>query len=186
MAWLNTLIKHLGDLLRWWVVIAPWEQAVRVRLGKRTKLLEGGIHLRIPKIDLVYKQSIRLRYCSIPTQTLTTRDGIAITTSGMAGFEIADIMRVYQTLHHPDAVVYGRAMSIISETVVNSTREDCTPSRVEMVVKESLQGYIEEMGLRLVDLSITDFAAVKTFRLIQGEPMDWISNDLDTSTSEVE
>lgn len=48
-----------------WVVVAPWEQAVRVRLGKHLSVLNAGVHLKLPFADLVYLQSVRLRISGI-------------------------------------------------------------------------------------------------------------------------
>lgn len=184
MTWLNTLLTNFTGLFKWWVVIAPWEQAVRVRAGKHQRLLGAGVHLKVPYVDKVYIQSTRLRYCSIPTQTLTTKDGHAVTTSGIAGFEIADIEKVYNTLHHPDAAVYGEAMDVIAKAVVTNSREACTPAWLAKHVRHQMGSRVEAYGLELRTLAITDFAVVKTFRLLQGEPMDWINNDVDTGQAD--
>ena len=36
------LIREFFRLFQWWVIIAPWEQAVRVRAGKHLTLLQPG------------------------------------------------------------------------------------------------------------------------------------------------
>jgi hypothetical protein len=53
------IIEALKGLLVWWVTVAPWERALRVRLGKRVTLLGPGVHLRIPVADRVFGDSGR-------------------------------------------------------------------------------------------------------------------------------
>lgn len=64
---MNAFVEILRSFWRcfiWWVVIQPWEQGIRVRLGKKRVRLEPGIHFRIPYLDAVFKQSNRLRWAA--------------------------------------------------------------------------------------------------------------------------
>ena len=58
---IRELFAQLSNVLTWVVVVAPWEQALRIRWGKTATLLKGGVYLRIPFIDRIYRQSVRKR-----------------------------------------------------------------------------------------------------------------------------
>ena len=68
----TALLKQIGQIFRWWVIVAPWEQGLRVRAGKHVLLLKPGLHVRIPYIDQVFIQSSRLRIVHLAMQTVLT------------------------------------------------------------------------------------------------------------------
>lgn len=174
---MNTLAQILSgikNLLTWWVTVAPWEQCIRVRLGKRLKLLKAGIHLRLPVLDRVYIQSVRLRSTDFPIQTITTKDGHTVTVAGTMLYEIVDIMKLYTTLHHAEGVVVDMVASAISRTIHSLNREECSPQRVQDDATQQVE--LERYGINQTSIHITDFAFVKTYRLI----MDHKSRNWDT------
>lgn len=44
IAWLSGVLNSW----KFWIVIAPWEVGVRIRLGRKAVALGPGLHLRIP------------------------------------------------------------------------------------------------------------------------------------------
>lgn len=165
MSWVKELFAGLRDLIVWWVTVAPWEQALRVRLGKHVQRLETGVHLRIPGIDRVYRQSIRRRTCDLSMQTLTTSDGATVTVAGSLRYAIADIELLYQTLHHAESTLMDLAGGIVARTITQLARSECTADAIEAAVRRELD--IQQYGLTDAELYVTSFAFVRTYRLIQ-------------------
>src|SRR6267154_2769131 len=89
-AFIDLLLKFWA-LLIWWVVVEPWEKALRVRLGKRVVEFGPGIHFRFPYIDVIYRNSTRLHFTSLDPQTVTSQDGKTITFAGVFGYVIEDL-----------------------------------------------------------------------------------------------
>jgi len=52
------LLDYILNIFKIWVIVQPWEQGLRVRLGKHIKLVNGGLYFKIPYIDSYYIQSI--------------------------------------------------------------------------------------------------------------------------------
>lgn len=171
MSAIREIFRELGGLLRWWVVVAPWEQAVRVRMGKHVTVLSAGVHLRIPFADRIFRQSIRRRFSSIPTQTVTTRDGQTVTVSGTMGYAIADVGKLYNTLHHAEDTINSEGQGVIARFVARNAFADCLPEAIEAHVANALD--LRRYGLEGMEFFVTDFAAVRTYWLIQGQPHDW-------------
>lgn len=157
------LIRSFFRGVRPWVVISPWEQGLRVRLGKHVRVLGAGVHLRIPGLDVVHIQSVRRRISTIGTQTLTTTDDRTITVAGSLGYEIADIEKLYRGLHHAEDTLQQLGRRAIAKYVTIHQLSDCTPRQLEGLADELA---FEEYGLHNPELAITDFAVVKTYRLI--------------------
>ena len=165
------VLARVGNLFRWWVTVAPWEQAVRVRLGKHVEVLGAGVHLRIPGVDRVFRQSTRRRFTSVPTQTVTTKDGRTITISGALAYAIGDIGKLYDTVHHAEDTLETEAQASVAKFIRAHTLDLCDPGEVEKHVTEDID--LSRYGIVDVEFSITDFAVVRTFRLITGEPKNW-------------
>lgn len=175
MGILKDLIDYLSKLFTWWVVIMPWEQGVRVTLGKTIKVLEKGIYLKLPLIHVAYVQQRRLRVISIPIQTLSTKDGNVITISCCAGYSIEDIFKVYNTIYQPDMTISNYILGRVSEYVSTHNLNECSIKEIEEYIKSSLSTL--DYGLKYDYINIVNFASVKTFRIIQDST--WLNEGLD-------
>lgn len=163
---LSQLLSGMQNLLQWWIVLAPWEAGIRVRGGKTVTVLGAGIHFRIPFLDRFFVQSTRYRITDLPIQTISTEDGHTITLKSQVGYRITDIHRLYETLHGAEATIGSLAQSEISEFVVTRPLADCNPHQIEAVVTSYLGKKLREFGIGAADVTITDYARVKTYRLI--------------------
>ena len=181
MSIFREIFNMIIRMFTWLVVIAPWEQAVRVRLGKYVVVLKAGIHLRIPFFDRIYRQSIRRRITLIGMQTLTTKDGVAVTVSGAVGFEIVDLLKLYQTLHDADDTIAFETLGMISDFIISHDLDECRAEDVKASVENKMN--LEDYGLGKQEFFLTGFAVVKTFRLLQGNVREWKVEGAFTTTN---
>ena len=180
MSGLRQLLDALRNLLTWWVTVAPWEQAIRVRLGKRVSLLGAGVHLRIPIADRFYLQSVRTRVATLPAQTLVTKDGKALTVAVTVRYRIADLLRLYETLHHAEGTIANIVLGAVGEFVVGNDLVGCHPERLSPAVAKAAD--LSRYGLDDVGVTVQTFASVRTFRFITGDGHAWGYGDpLETS-----
>lgn len=172
-------LEKITQVVKFIIVIAPWEQGLRVRLGKHVKLLEAGIHLRIPFVDRVYCQPIRRRLCVIPAQTVTTDDGRAVTLSGALGYRIINLRTLYDNLHDAQDTLETMAASCAASYIFGHSLEDLKPEEIEDHVSKSLG--LDRFGLGDTEFKLCNFAAVRTFRFISGGFRDWQTDRFNTS-----
>lgn len=170
--------------LRPWVVVAPWEQALRVRAGKHVQLLGSGFHVKLPVLDMMYLQTVRLRVCNFGygRQTVTTKDGVTVTFSGAIGYGILDLEKLYRTLHHAEDTLQSLARGMIAEYVNTHFAEACAPARITKRVGADLARRFKQYGLDQVCLYLTDYAVVRTYRIIGDNGPYGSGSSLDTST----
>ena len=157
-------IKQFLQAFQVWLIVAPWEQGLRVRFGKHVKLWGPGLHWRLPFADAVYLQSVRMRIAMLERQTVSTRDGRTITLSGSIGYCITDVARLYQTLHHADSTIRSMAMVAIAEYVSTHDSAACTPVRIVEHLDTTTD--YAKFGLGDIRINLTDFVVVKTYRLV--------------------
>lgn len=177
---IRELFHAIGRMFAWFVSVAPWEQALRVRFGRHVRLLGPGFYVRFPFVDRVYRQSVRRRLSIIRPQTVTTKDGKAISLSGSVGYSVSDLRQLYNTLHDASDTIEAEVCAKVSDYVARHTLDECTPSVLEAHVRSTLD--LERYGLDAKEFYISNFAVVRTFRLITGEFHAWSRGDgIDTS-----
>jgi len=166
----GSLIQAIRGLLTWWLLVAPWERGVRVR-GKSTRILEPGFHLVIPLLDRVYRQSIRTRTIYLPTQVIGLSRGRALTVAAMVSYQIGDLMRVFETMQHPEATIGAECMAAIIRAA--ESREGGEPSGVSWF-DGKLAVDLSAQGIQDVEIVICSCAAVRGYRFITGDGNAWI------------
>lgn len=176
---LSALFQGLGNLVKWWVSIMPWEAGLRIKFGKHVTLLGPGIHLRIPLVHTVYRQGTRMRRIDMAVQTITTRDRVAITLGATLGYRIGNIQTLYETLHDAEGTLSNLVQSAIAEYINTHDATECSPHTLEEAVNATLN--FQKYGLEDATISLTDFAAVRTYRLIQDTRWGGVTDRLDTN-----
>lgn len=171
---IKDLLDYILNVFKIWVIIQPWEQGLRVRRGRNIKLVKGGMYFKIPYLDSYYIQSIRLRVISLPMQTVTTNDNQTITLTGSIGYQIHDIEKLYTTLYHPELTIANMVMNELADYVYNNKLADIKPDKVEGNILAKVKDL--DYGISIEYFKLTNFAVVKTFRLIQDH--SWVSEGM--------
>lgn len=157
--------------LKPWVVVNPWEQCLRVRLGKNIRLLGAGIHYRLPFFDEFFVQPIRLRIIGIERQTLTCLDGRSVTLDGTVGFSITDLEALYRSLHQVDHTIRNIVKAAVSDSVCRQNAQDLQPGSLANTVHNVVRSKLSYAGLLIESYSVTMFVVsdnrgVRTIRLV--------------------
>lgn len=162
VAWLQQLFRGL----RPWVTVKPWEQGVRIRLGKHTRLLPTGVFLKIPFADTATVFPIRLRTSFAPLQTLRSLDQRTVTIGLIVRYRIADLLKVLDTLHNPEATLIHMAQGVVSELVATTNAGDIRPDLITRTVVEKIQP--SQYGVEDFGILVSDNADLsqRTFRLL--------------------
>ncbi len=182
MSWLTDILTRFTEAFKWWFVLQPWEQALRVRAGRKIKKFEGGIHIKIPYIDAIFKQNCRLRITDCGHQTLTTADNHTITLTSQLRYRVEDVTPLYEKLHMAEETIAQMVQEAISDFVTASLLMDCLPPQIIEVVHERLD--FTEFGLAEPKFAICDFACVKTYRIINEGFAGYLSHSLQTDKPE--
>lgn len=161
-----SLIQGGLTSLRVWFVVAPWEQGVRVRGGKRAKLMRPGFHWCVPFVDRIYRVSVRLRLISDTGQTVTTLDGHPVTYNIAIQFSVRDALQLFNAVANPEATIIQRAASAIAHTIAKTNMRDLS---LDIVEKQATVSVPLDWGLSDISVRVVSFASVRTYRLMQHE-----------------
>ena len=164
MSGLKEFLQWLFESFRVLIIIQSFETGIRIRCGKKIKKLNKGVYFRIPFFDSVYVQESRLRIVSLPVQTLTTKDKETVTINGSVGYSICDIEKLYDTLYHPETSIQNIAMAEITKFMFKKNIEDVVIDDIQKAILDVLKEL--DYGINFKYFEITNFAVVKTYRLI--------------------
>src|SRR6185369_9791485 len=148
-------IQRFFDLFIWWTVIEPWEQGIRIRLGRKRKQLGPGIHFKIPYADTIFKQAVRRRYTHFGPLSVTTLDGQTLTVSGSLGYHIRDLNLLYDRLHHPEDGIHSIVAGAIAEYIASHDLKECSPPDIVAGVRPLL--HLRKFGIGVVQLTLTQY-----------------------------
>lgn len=179
MGSIRELLDYILNVFKFWIIVQPWEQAVRTRFGKNKKILYAGTHFRIPFMDGFYIQCIRLRVANLSMQTLTSKDLKTITLSGSVGYEIINIETLYSTMYEPEATISGIAMGAVADYIYSHNSVDINMLEIESQVLKKLD--LAKYGIAVSYYKLINFAVVRTYRLIQDSSTIYRSSTLDQS-----
>jgi len=177
------LLRSFWRLFVWWVVIQPWEMGIRIRLGTRRTRLAPGLSFRIPFADAVYRQSVRLRFTTLPPQTVTTRDGKTLTMAGVLGYSIENVDLLYDTLHQAEDGLRSLTQGAIAGYVHEHAIAECAPALIEQRAADAL--VLSRYGLSFHSLVLTTYAQVRTYRIIMDRLENIYEDLLNTRVSDV-
>lgn len=163
-------------LFKWWVVIASWEQGLRVRLGKTTTRLDPGIHFRIPFLDRTYVQSTRLRIVNCPTQSISKRDKTVITFGLAVKYQIQDIVKMYETTAAVESILLFGAVSKAAH-LITTADGDIDPASLEEQLTAIMPSH--EYGLSNVEVNVLSFCQARCYRFITGDTWMPVGTSLD-------
>src|SRR3970040_188106 len=165
---MNTFFQWLVEFLRGvipWVIVVPWEVAIRIRLGKFTRPLGPGLHLRFPYLDEFIIGNTRMRIATTTLQTISTRDRHAISLAASIGFRVSSPLDSFMRSQEPNNTISAYAMTLITEYILAKTLQEVTVTELRDIVLKGLRDF--GAGMEFEFVAITDFAVVKTFRLLQ-------------------
>lgn len=160
------LLQGALSSIRMWVVVAPWEQGLRVRFGKRAKLLRSGFHWTLPFVDRVHRVSVRVRMIADNGLTVMSKDGKPVTINLAMQFSVRDALCLFNEVANPEATIVMRAAAGAAKYIANTPLSEITHDAVERAARVSVP---ETWGLSDVDVRVLSFASVRTYRIMQHE-----------------
>jgi regulator of protease activity HflC (stomatin/prohibitin superfamily) len=159
----------IDNLYKLWPVriVDADEQGLRFRFGKHTDLLSPGTHWFVPGLMKIEKFCVTYQEIDCEVQTMDTADNMCVSFSANAGYIIRDVVKYRLGLHSADSTIERRLRGILGDLVEDSLYADLRKSRRKFAdrAKKDLIKQCETWGVEVVNVSLTDFAKTKAYRL---------------------
>jgi regulator of protease activity HflC (stomatin/prohibitin superfamily) len=155
---MNALFEWVARVVsswRFWIVVAPWDIGIRIRLGKMAAALQPGFHFRIPFVDEITLVNTRIRMDTTPTVTVKgSKPSTSKVITATVGYAIVDPLKAMLEYSYPGVVLTGFAQE---EIVAGTPQEE---------IKEKLNQKVSGNGIRIDFVYFSENVEVRTYRLI--------------------
>lgn len=177
MAFFENLWNFLKELqpIR---VVRSYEQGVYFRNGQISRWKIGapelaippGVYVVIPFFDDIELINIQEDTIDLPMQSITTKDGKAVTMSWNVEFQIVDAVLHFMSVADFNENLPRKASRHISSKVRDWTWDELlgAQSNLEASLKGTLQTATKDWGVKILKVGLTDMVQAKPYRLIGG------------------
>ena len=151
-------------------IVRPGERGVLLRLGAfRGTIFNEGLYFKIPFVDRVVLMNTQIQKYTAPA-TSSSKDLQVVTTEVTLNYQLGaeDVGEVYRNLRtdYENRVIQPYIQEAVKSTTANYNAEELITQRP--AVKNALQDLVSErlapLGMRVVQLSITDFQFSSAFQ----------------------
>ena len=167
---LTSLLDNVVNILPM-KIVHTYEQGVYYKQGKDVKLLRPGIHFHRPIIDGIEKISTVPQTIYLPTQSILTKDGEAVSVSSNLEYKIHNARKVWTKVQDLDSSLHNTGMGYLSRFVrgYNYNVLARSTGKLEEEVLDNLNEKVNPWGVTVKEFYVTDFVKAKQYRLF-GDP----------------
>lgn len=169
MNWIDAILSRL-EVLWPWRRVMPWQRAVRTTFlpfrGVRIAVLDPGLARAVPFFDSIEVRDVQEDTDNLLTQSVTTKDDIAVTFSANFAYEIDDVRAAVMNVREFASSLRDLGMIHLAERVRELTWAELLASQKEL--ERSLRGTLttraKDWGVKITRVGITDLVKARQFR----------------------
>jgi len=162
------LIQWIGEALVPFVIILPYQEAVRIRLGKFQATLAPGIHWRIPIADSVLHENVVARTTHITGLSTTTSDGKAIGFDAVVTYRISDIKKALLEVEDVKDAVADTCAGQMGTTLADSSWDDVWHGKAVDNLTSVCRKRGWKWGIEILSVQLSGVCLVKNIRISTG------------------
>lgn len=172
---LDRLIEILTQVWEKFVpfeIINHYDRGVRLRFGKavmegdRVKVLEPGLHWKIPFVDDINSHMVKTTTMDLTEQTVTTKDGQSVVVRGVLKYEVQDVATLLLEVDSPAAAVADMSMGILRDAFVEKMWSECNDPDLPKQIAIRIRREAKKWGIEVIALTLTDLALMRSIRLL--------------------
>ncbi|PKQ19071.1 MAG: band 7 domain-containing protein [Actinobacteria bacterium HGW-Actinobacteria-6] len=149
------LVALLGLSLR---IVKQYEQGVLFRFGRVIAVLQPGLRMIIPFVDVLHRISTRIVTMPIQSQGIITKDNVSVDISAVAYFRVIDAKRSVLAIENPKAAIDQIAQTTLRKVVGQHTLDEtlAETNRINLDIREILDMTTLEWGIEVTLVELKD------------------------------
>lgn len=170
---LDRLFDFIHDFLglfQFWVIIDEYERGVVKTLGVRRRknpVLVGGFHFVWPLgIDEVLVDNVVPCVDEFDEQSLTTKDGKAITMNAVVMWSISDIQKILFDVEDADSALEEGTCGIIGELVEETNWSEVHSQKFRRTVEKRVRSRVKKWGIKIHSVQFKNLTQSRAIRLL--------------------
>lgn len=163
--------KIIQFILEFWQDIKPfmfvqqYKKGVHLRFGKFLRILEPGLHFKIPFIDEYILEYVKHDTMTIGAVNVTTLDGQSIIVDGQFGLEVDDIELALIETNDWRSNLKDKSKGVLSDILEDKNWEDIRKKVTKNAIEKKIIEHAEKMGVIVYDFTFTDKVMVRSIKL---------------------
>lgn len=139
-------------------IIKQYEQGVLFRLGRVIAVLQPGLHLIIPLVDVLHRVSLRIVTMPIQSQGIITKDNVSVDISAVAYFRVIDARKSVLAIENVRAAIDQIAQTTLRKVVGQHTLDETLSEtdRINLDIREILDMTTLDWGVEVTLVELKD------------------------------
>jgi len=149
------LVVLVGLSLR---IVKQYEQGVLFRFGRVIAVLQPGLRMIIPVVDVLHRISTRIVTMPIQSQGIITKDNVSVDISAVAYFRVIDAKRSVLAIENTKAAIDQIAQTTLRKVVGQHTLDEtlAETNRINLDIREILDTTTLEWGIEVTLVELKD------------------------------
>lgn len=164
---LISFLQSVWDDVKPVIFIREYQLAVMYKGGRFFKVLQPGVHFRIPfyyeYIDL-YAQDDTIK---TPTQMLTSKDGIGLSISSVVLYNVDDASLFINNVNDAKQPISDMAEVSVARNIVNTNFEECNNEILMNEVIKDLRRDCKKWGVYIKEVTINSLTKSKSINILK-------------------
>ncbi|MCW4026400.1 MAG: SPFH domain-containing protein [Candidatus Bathyarchaeota archaeon] len=141
-------------------VVKQWEKVAVIRLGRIIKVVETGLHLRIPLLDSIRRVDLRTETLDLMGQSAITKDNISTGIDAVVFMKIEDAEKLILQVTNYREAVSKYAQTSIRNVVGQYNLDDLLASREEIAkaLKDDIDQLVKQWGIDIPKVGLQDIS----------------------------
>jgi regulator of protease activity HflC (stomatin/prohibitin superfamily) len=170
MDWIAVIMKSgpaiFAAILFLWVVASTifvckqWNRIAVLRFGKIIRVVDGGLHFKVPFIDDIMPVDIRTQELDLAKQTTITKDNISVGIDAVLFISIEDAEKLILQVKDYKKAIKRASQAALRNIVGNYELDDLLSHRDEIADKldEQIHSLAEGWGINVVRIGLQDIS----------------------------
>lgn len=155
------------ELLKFWHVVDPYEEALVLRLGKLHRHLLCGWHPILPfGIDRVLDEHTVPAVHSLGNESVTTRDGKSIGFHAIVTYRVRDIEKILLEVEDGNHAVLDACAGEVARVLRESTWEEIGQPEILDKLTSAARKRGFRFGVEIISIQLAGLALCRSIRLM--------------------
>lgn len=177
LAWINQIAEWLGLFIPRWKILPITLGGIKLKRGRTiVEMAPGGIYWYWPAMTVVDTYPVVRQTDNLPSQTFLTKSRHVITVSGMVIYEVSDVVKLLTTTHDPQRAITDISLAAIHgvccEMDLDQLHAEQGRGTLDTKLKNAAKKQLEDYGVRVLKVQLTDLAPARVLRLVQSTSKD--------------
>jgi regulator of protease activity HflC (stomatin/prohibitin superfamily) len=139
-------------------IVKQYEQGVLFRFGRVIAVMQPGLRIIIPFVDVLHRVSTRIVTMPIQSQGIITKDNVSVDISAVAYFRVVDARKSLIAIENTRAAIDQIAQTTLRKVVGQHTLDEtlAETNRINLDIREILDTTTLDWGVEVTLVELKD------------------------------